>query len=447
MNYGATDVSQCIPCEYNTFSTDPAKLCVPCSADDICYIGTGESPVTPSILAFSQEYIQKNEQPPIYEPPDINYNLFIIFMVEIAVIVMFVIVFAVSSKFRIFTSYYDFYKNLHFEFHANENGEFVQKELINKPSKLGGFCSAITIIVIAFIFFTSFYTYFETNITEEVVLAPIDSLSQKYEFGRISFSINLFFNSYRGDCDVVDYITITTSQTIILKVVTNSFNVPDPICQFTGEFYSEGIITSGEFINFYFNESTSYTSDISISIGTDSAIPSHKSVVFQNITSDQGKVFRGSIPTTFYYSVLPSYYENIDLFNQKSSSKGYRVSSTLNPVAGSQYTTDQIPLTSGLNVKVELFRSDIGITTFKYPLLNLSDFFIKLLSDVPGTIVFIGFIMWIAEFFYYLSKGQSSGRMRLVKKHILEERKKRYIQEEEKLLGSEDKNIDFKGIN
>ena len=56
------------------------------------------------------------------------------------------------------------------------------------------------------------------------------------------------------------------------------------------------------------------------------------------------------------------------------------------------------------------------------------------MSDLPGTIVFIGFAMWIIEYARHLFSGTTSGRFRLAKRQIEEEKLKRLEKNDDRLL-------------
>ena len=82
-------------------------------------------------------------------------------------------------------------------------------------------------------------------------------------------------------------------------------------------------------------------------------------------------------------------------------------------------------MVSGLTINVFFKRSDIGITIYRYPTVEFVDFLVKFMNDFPSTIVLIGFFLWIIEWAKNNIQGIGSGRLKLVKMKIEEERAKR----------------------
>ena len=73
-------------------------------------------------------------------------------------------------------------------------------------------------------------------------------------------------------------------------------------------------------------------------------------------------------------------------------------------------------------------------------------YFIKSLNDIPGTIVFIGVLMWCCEYIKQVMIGKTSGRLKLVKKQIREEREEREEKEEKRrqsIIKKQEKKKDF----
>ena len=83
------------------------------------------------------------------------------------------------------------------------------------------------------------------------------------------------------------------------------------------------------------SESQSYSSRISVKIHTSSSIPDEVSTISISTSSSEGKYFRGSIPTTFKFLMIPSLFEsNTDQW--ETNLKGYHSSLIENPTEGSQ---------------------------------------------------------------------------------------------------------------
>ena len=428
---GATDISQCVSCPYGFYSVKPGNPCVECAATDTCYIGTSNNTVNSTVQATIKNYLSSNKQPPVYSPPEISQQKEIIFIIAGALTFVYLVAYYFSYNLRVILSYYDIFKNVHFEIHSTKEGAHIPKDHINRPSKFGGFCTIITIIALLTLTCYNLLVYLYTNTIEDIIMVPVGSLTQEHNFGDQEFTIDLMFSSYRGEC-TKNYLTPSNSDDIYLSDLT--VTADGPLCTYSARFISPYILSSGDFVCFNFTEYSSFTSDIIVRLGAESSVPGYLSRVVQNITSSPNMVFRGSTPVVFSYSVLPSYYKEVDMSDNTVSKKGYHISQTANPIAGSQATVDSLPLVAGLSIYINIIRSDIGITTYKYGVVDAFSFFFKLLSDLPGTIVFVGFAMWIAEYLKHLFVGKTSGRFRLAKKQMEEERLERIAKKEERLL-------------
>lgn len=441
---GATDENQCIPCGYGTKSSDPTDECSQCTNKEICPIGTGNNPISLTTNADLTAFAKTNNQPSDYEPPNIFAKKLILYIVFASCLLFFCIVYCLSLKLRIILSYYDIYKNLHFEHHSTEEGHEIPRDVINRPSKLGGFCSAITIIVLIFVAINTILTYVETKTTEDIYLVPVDSLTKSHKFENIDLKIIMKMASYRGNCTYT-HLAVSNSSNIIIDKYT--IGNEGQVCVLTCNFHPKEIVMNDDNIIFSFNQTFSYTSDVYFELNSDSSIDNEQSTVAQYIKSDEESVFRGPINTVFVYSVVPSYFKKRDSVGIEKEYLGYRISKASEPIGGSTSTIENIPITSGLNIQLLLQLSDTGITTYKYPQMELFDFIVLFLNNFPGTIVVIGFLMWLGEYIHKIFTGNTSGRLRLAKKQLkeeIEERKNKRIcreynsdtQEYKKLAGT-----------
>ena len=429
---GASDISQCVPCAFGSYSTDPSTPCLPCAASDICYIGTSNTSLTAKTQEFIEAYATSESQPPMYSPPEGSRPKEILYILTGALVFCFLLAYYLSYNFRVVLSYYDVFKNFHFEILSTAEGEHIPKDFHNRPSKFGGFCSVITVITLGSITCHSIIVYVYTNATEDIIMVPVGALIEEHRFGSQEFSIEMMLASYRGDCSD-RYLSIGHASDILFK--TKAITADGPLCVFSGTFTSVNLINSGDFIQFNLTEILSYTSDIIIRLSVDSSVPGYQSMVTQRITALPGDVFRGSIPTIFYFNILPSYYKETDMLSSSFSRKGYHISQTTAVLPGSLTRIESIPLVSGLSIMVNMVRSDIGITTYKYPQVDFFSFFFKLLSDLPGTIVFVGFAMWFIEYIRHLLSGKDSGRSRLVRRQMELERIERREKKNKIILG------------
>ena len=229
------------------------------------------------------------------------------------------------------------------------------------------------------------------------------------------------FSSYRGSCA---FSSIELTHSSHVKIESRHIESTSPLCEIYYHMKTTDIVETGDYIRFYFYDSLSYTSDINIRLKTHSSIPGTSSIVTQHLEASKDKVFRGTDDSQFYFSFLPSYYKEIDTFSEFSR-LGYVLSISNQPEKGSEIDPREIGTSSGLGIKINMMRIEVGITTYKSPQVELMDYMLKFMVDLPGTILMFSFFLWFYEFFYNLCKGRTSGRRILVKRQIERERVRR----------------------
>jgi hypothetical protein len=418
---GSTSVYQCIPCPYSTYSLGAAVNCLPCPKDRTCYIGTSTASLTESNAQKVHDFRHHKEQPKLYEPPNVFEFRGYLWLTTLCIFAVFTIVFILDYRVRIFLSYNDIFKNMHIEMMADEHGNSIQRSKVIEPNMQGGYFSVVTVLLLLAISVDAIYTYVKTNERETIVLVPIDTLIDKEDFDDNSIRATLMFSSYRGECSF-NYLNFTHSDK--LKIESKSVDHSEPFCTYNYHLKATDIIETNDFIQFYFNDSEAYTSDINIRLKTDSSIPDKDSIVTQYLTANEGEVFRGISYSQFTFSFLPSFYKESELFHEVTH-KGYVLSVPQAPLRGSQTEPRELGILSGLGIKVNFNQIEIGISTFKGPEKEPTDFIFEYAADFPATIVMFGFMLWTYEFFFYLFKGKTSGRRKLIKRHIEREKARR----------------------
>ena len=419
---GATSVYQCVPCPEGFYSTEESNDCNPCPKEKTCLIGaTKENWLSESEVDHVHHWRHHKDQPELYEPPNVHMFKSILWLTIFGIIFLFTIIFALDWRVRIFMSYYDIYKNNHIEMVSTSDGELIKKPLTIVPSKVGGYFTFVTVLILLAICIDSVYEYAKTNIQEEILLVPIDSLIDKEDFDDNSLKVYLMFSSYRGKCD---FSSIHLTHSSHVKVESKHIESTNPLCEIYYHMKTTHIVETGDYIRFYLNDTLSYTSDINIRLKTHSSIPGTNSIVSQHLEASKEKVFRGSDDSQFYFSFLPSYFKEIDTFDEFSR-LGYVLSISNQPEKGSEVDPREIGTSSGLGIKINLMRIEVGITTYKSPQVELMDYMLKFMVDLPGTILMFSFFLWFYEFFYNLCKGRTSGRRRLAKSQIERERARR----------------------
>ena len=419
---GGTSVYQCIPCPQGYFSLERSSKCSPCPDSITCFIGaTKENWLSESEVDHVHHWRHHKDQPELYEPPNILKFKAILWLTVFGIIFLFSLVFSVDWKVRIFVSCYDIYKNNHIEKACTPEGELIKKSMTIEPSKVGGYFTFVTVFILFALSIDSIYKYAKTNIQEEIVLVPIDSLIDKEDFDDNSLKVYLMFSSYRGKCD---FSSLHLTHSSHVRVESRDIKSTNPLCEIYYHMKTTDIVETGDYIRFYLNDSLSYTSDINIRLKTHSSVPGTSSIVTQHLEASKDKVFRGTDDSQFYFSFLPSYYKEIDTFGEFTR-LGYVLGSSNQPEKKSQIDPREIGTNSGLGIKINMMRIEVGITTYKSPQVELIDYMLKFMVDLPGTILMFSFFLWFYEFFYNLCKGRTSGRRILVKRQIERERARR----------------------
>lgn len=418
---GSTSVYQCIPCPYSTYSLGAAVNCLACPKDRTCYIGTSTVSLTESDIQELHSFRHHKEQPKLYEPPNVFEFRGYLWLVTLCILAVFTIAFILDYRVRIFFSYNDIFKNMHIEMMADNHGNPIPRPKVIQPNTQGGYFSVVTMVLLLAISVDAIYAYVMTNVKERILLVPIDTLIDKEDFDDNSIRATLMFSSYRGECSF-EHLNFTHSEK--LKVESKYVDYSEPFCAFHYHLKSTDIIETNDFIQFYFSDSEAYTSDINLRLKTDSSIPDKDSIVSQYLTADEGQVFRGISYSQFSFSFLPSLYKEKELFHE-TTRKGYVLSVPQAPKSGSQTDPRELGIFSGLGIRINLIQIEVGISTFRGPEMEPIDFIFMYAADFPATIVMFGFMLWIYEFFFYLFKGRTSGRRKLIKKHIEREKARR----------------------
>jgi hypothetical protein len=87
-------------------------------------------------------------------------------------------------------------------------------------------------------------------------------------------------------------------------------------------------------------EDLSFASKIQVNITSSSSIQNYHSSVTSELLSEYNTIYRGIIPSTFYYQLTPSLYIS-KLNENKEESTGYHISNLKLPEKGSMKDIDE----------------------------------------------------------------------------------------------------------
>ena len=419
----ASDITQCLPCPEGTYSNiEGSTGCLECENNSYCPVGSTSS----SLLynSFNSNIYPKNYKPDTgFEYAIISSSL-AFFMIAI-----FTIFYFCSVRIKLFVSTFELFKQSHYEpklksdetrgtdneeplLNYHENFDEVRKR--EKINYFGGYFTGLTVILLLFIIFISAYLFLERNVTEIQALVPASSLLQSKQelFLNNIISVHLSFNSYRGNCSIGPTVD---SQ---LNFSIDSLHTSLDYCSFVYNFQKENIFVNGDFILFEFNQTNSFTSDISIYLESDCAVPNEKSGLIQSLNSTPTYVFRGNTPTVFYYDLTPAYYQESYQLASAIERKGYRLSQINFPDIGSEYQLSQIYLHNGLSVMIQLTVEDLAVTTYRSQKSDFISFFPPLLGQLIGVLRFLAVILFVVEVLYYSRMEKTGGKMQTYKEMI-----------------------------
>lgn len=376
----ATSISQCYPCPYGTFNNVlGAVLCLNCPQGYICDIGS-HSPksITYNITATSIQ--PSNYVPPDYSTTLIGFQLF--FGLFSVLTIGFLFIFA-RNKLEVF----DFY-NLK---HTHNIGEAVTL----KKTNIGGIFTLLFISLALVITATILIGYFLNNTKESKALQPLSVLQKQVEYFNADLEMIVSFNAY-GDACVIDsecspliYVEINDFKS------KGSYSISCVLIEASCIIKFECLrceIDSQSSVSIYLNEKFSYASSISVNLTSTSSIPDSISSEISTISTTDNQLFIGSIPTSFYFTLIPSLFTS-SVGTTSIQDTGYHVLINSLPDQGSQYSIHNIQKFSLLQVVVYLFQSSSGLYTNRYPDQTLIFVISGLLGSVSGVMGALGFLM------------------------------------------------------
>ena len=385
--HGASSMRQCYPCPQGYFTSFPGSSgCLDCPVGSYCSTGC-RIPTNITLSNFSTSF-----QPDLYSAPDTNT---ITLQYEVIVGTLMAIVILVSmcwEKVSVKLKNIDLYTNMH-------NYELRKKMILDK-NRIGGIFSLFFIALAVLLVGISSIAYDLDNIQESKALVPLVILqSEVDDFISTDFGVYTSFLTYGDSCIAGNicsplisvyptnmryrsftYVcTLSSSKTCIITVSCTS-------C----------IIDTGASISISLQEKLSYSTGIYVNISSSSSIPGTPSSVFQSLYPTPGYMFIGSTASQFYFTMTPS------LFKSESSAwpvidTGYHISTEKVSTAGSQYLSIDLPITSMLNLQINLDKSIFGLLTDRTLKQNLLFFFSSLIGSVFGLMGFVGRSMRVFE--------------------------------------------------
>lgn len=331
-NNGATSQRQCYPCPYGTYSNrNNATYCLQCPVGMNCPIGST------SYYEESLNVVTNSIQPTNYSPKKslIDEKKTVINTLIPAIFIIIMILFLIFPFIRSLIISIDMYKEHH-------NYELLKPMYMFK-NKTGGVFFLMFFLTAVFVISLSWTLFEYDNIIEDKTLLPMAVLNEIDDDIKGTVGIKIEFSNYGDECNGKGTISPLFKYDFQASSISSS--------QLSGQNYKEGKncivefkcnnckLIVGDKILLELQEEDSYCSSISVNITSVPSIPNSFSIMETSVTANSYKVFRGYIPTHFYFKMTPSLFKSY--VNEYNDATGYHVSVDNNPVSGSEYLTSE----------------------------------------------------------------------------------------------------------
>lgn len=387
MYNGANSLEQCYPCPEGYFNNIEGKsICLACPPGYSCPSGSKK----PSFSGFESDII--SDQPSSYSKNTKASKAamaiwYYVFLALILLMLLIILIFRnkvipLIVKLDIFTDGHNYNENL---------------PLMLKKTIIGGSFTLIFILVALLLIISRIINFEYNNITENKTLIPLVIIYDEVSAFQSDIYMKLNLLRYGGTCKEVDGETNKTltfyTVNIRGKFEQTSAKVSDLDCEIE-YFCSKCSLDAGAYFYFSAKEKTSYASALSLNITAESSIESSKSSLYFLLKTPENSIFRGSEPTVFKISSIPSLYrKGLD----GNDHTGYHLSVNSQPQEGSYYTTQEIAFTADLNVKIEFDISDSSLYTVRYQTESEIYMINALVGSVFGILSAVKMIMKIVE--------------------------------------------------
>jgi hypothetical protein len=144
-----------------------------------------------------------------------------------------------------------------------------------------------------------------------------------------------------------------------------------------------------------------FSSSIKVKFQSESSIPDKTSSITAEIVAEEGKVFRGSEPTVFSYTLTPS------LFDYDGKEKtGYHVALQSNPLIGSTTDPQDYSINDFQSITLLLTQDINALYILRYTIYTEILLIMALIGSVVGIMKLIGGAMSFLESNYLTQKSK-----------------------------------------
>ena len=377
----ANTLLQCLPCDTGSWNNATGRsYCMDCPVNQYCPYGSAY----PSELISDAYYT--SIQPAAFSADSYLYGYYSDLIVYLAVAVLVICSFLLCyEKIRDTLKIFDIYTSLH------NHTPIVPMHI--RSTRLGG-CCTLMFLLSALIFLLITLVKFNLSNTVEVrSLIPLVTVNNQIQ-GDISININYYY--YGGTCEIngacVDQSTFAFAN--IYGQISYTCSKSVQTCTVQIHCKSCTLNASAQIsINFY--EEFSFCSQISVNITSSSSIPGESSSVQSLIGSNYNAYFKGTSPTVFSHSVIPTLFQA-----GNAEHSGYHVSVDKPPVEGSQYSSSDFGFASGLPLIIGLEITNTVLGIMREADVGMLELFSAIIGTVFGFLSTFGGILKVSERWY-----------------------------------------------
>ena len=384
--YGASSHRQCYPCNEGQYSpTNGSNICYDCQAGYYCPIGSA----SPSIK-YSESLISY-KQPKPYQRRTDEANFLAMQIQVIVGVIGFLILLSLLPIRKI--------RPCLIELDQFDDGHNYEDEvpLVTRKTIFGGVFSFIYIILAIVVIISTVVLFFMDNVIENKSLIPFVVLKELTTTVKGNVQVDVILGNYGGYCvDIDEDNNESCSSSIFFGVSGLKRGQGNFYCKRSGLDCNlnldleEFVIEPETNIYISLQEEFSYTSQITVTVTSESSIPDEVSQVKMIAYPKENHVFRGDTPTTFRFSFTPSYYSSEDDGREET---GYHVSPLSDPSGGTAFEPTNLGFTADLQIKIVFERSTNGLYTERILIYTPFILILTLIGSIPGIKDIVGWAM------------------------------------------------------
>ena len=377
----ANTLQQCFPCNTGSWNNSTGQsYCRDCPVDQYCPYGSAY----PSDLISASYYT--SIQPGAFTAETSLYSYYSGLSIYLSLAVFFICTLLlyfkrIRDKLKIF----DIYTSLH------NHTPMIPMHI--KSTRLGGCCTLMFLLSTLVFLVVTVLKFNLVNVVEVRSLVPLVTVNDQIK-GDIAISINYYY--YGGTCEV-DGICANESTFTFANMngaISYGCSKSSQTCTVLIECLS-CILDAAAGIDIYFYEEFSFCSQISVNVTSSSSIPGETSSVQSLIGSDDDAYFKGFEPTVFSHTLIPTLFQD-----GAEGSSGYHVSIDTSPVKGSQYSSNDLSVVSGLGLTIGLGLTDTVLSISREAAIGMLELFSAIIGTVFGFMSSFGGILKVTEKYY-----------------------------------------------